>query len=768
MKTRSTTVWAASLLLAMVATGAWADGNFYYVSTNGNDTTGADWDNAFTEVQTALNEASDGDTIYVAGQTFELFAQSAPTWTNANLTMIGGFAATNATEKPGVSDPEQWPTVIEAGDLRTMWMRGADNATLQNVRLTGGAHNSGGNLRIDGNSTGVRIIGCVIDGNDRSGNSSGILSGGGIWIESGCSVTMIDCIVKNNYLHNRHDNGSARGGGIWNEGTLIIENSRILNNRATSATYGNSDGGGIFVDGGMLSMTNVLIAGNYANAGGSGLYIDGDSVSANFVTVADHPGDGIRLASGTLDITDSIVWGNWIDIDDQSGGGLTVSYSNVGDTDFGNNNLNTDPLLEYGYYLNTNSPCIGKGSAAADTLGMEPFTTRTDGQTYAPDQTVDMGYHHSTGFDLTYADIYVATDGDDGNSGTNVLQPVATLTHALSLARAGTRVHVTTGTFNVASGESFPLVIPPYAGIRIIGADRDATILDASGSGLVVSMLSAHRAVLKNLTVTGGGRTPAHHGAGLGIVQSQGVMLNHCMISDNSFSLSSSGATSLGGGINALRSDVTLSNCVITANSLSNTHTAGDSRGAAIWSDGTLTILNSKIRDNVGTSTCRGAVYFDGVTLVMRNVLMTGNDTDNGGDAIAVGLGTAIIENCTIADNQGEGVRGDGGDFSVLNSILWGNGIDSTGTVTIAYSIIENSTDYTDADNNLYANPLFVDAAGGNYRLQRGSPAIDTGLNQPWMVGATDLDGLPRILKGTVDRGCYEAIPPTGSLFFIR
>lgn len=136
----------------------------------------------------------------------------------------------------------------------------------------------------------------------------------------------------------------------------------------------------------------------------------------------------------------------------------------------------------------------------------------------------------------------------------------------------------------------------------------------------------------------------------------------------------------------------------------------------------------------------------------------------------------------------GGGLCNAAGTGTLSNSILWGNSaladheIHNTSTLpAIRYSDVEGSGGSgagwdtglgTDGGGNIDADPLFVDAAGGDLHLQLTSAAIDAGDNGAVSAGVTtDLDGHPRFADvpsvpdtglGTppiVDMGAYEAGP---------
>jgi hypothetical protein len=69
--------------------------------------------------------------------------------------------------------------------------------------------------------------------------------------------------------------------------------------------------------------------------------------------------------------------------------------------------------------------------------------------------------------------------------------------------------------------------------------------------------------------------------------------------------------------------------------------------------------------------------------------------------------------------------------------------------VTVTYSDIEGGWTGT---GNIDADPMFADAASGDYHLGVGSPCIDAGT--PAGAPAADVEGTPR--DAAPDMGAYE------------
>lgn len=281
--------------------------------------------------------------------------------------------------------------------------------------------------------------------------------------------------------------------------------------------------------------------------------------------------------------------------------------------------------------------------------------------------------------------VYASPTGSDANSGSYTL-PKRHLTAAVATAQAEGRSHVRlfSGRFTPDEIDIFPIKM--HSGLRFEAVSDGAATLDANGT--------ANLLVIENVT---------------GVVVKGLVLTN--------------GLADAGGAVFARNSQAVIEATTITGN-------RAHSSGSAIQViGGEVTLRRSVVYSNTraGSSDTHGIAVLSGVLRAFNNVIAL----HDGNGVIVSGASRSEFRNNIFYANAGRGICELSGPFlpTLRYNLFFGNGFavlfGPFGNLSGQQANDQSSTD--DVLGNMDADPLFRNAATGDFVLKAGSPAVNAG-----------------------------------------
>jgi hypothetical protein len=407
------------------------------VSATGNND-GTSWTDAYTSLQTALDNASAGDHIWVAAGKYK--PSSAYDLTDesryyhfemkADVAIYGGFAGNEARNYDlSLRDFITNKTTL-SGDLGTqnyypdncyhVIYNPKANALTSTAVLDGFTVTCGNANGSDPHKYGAgmynyycspTVSNVIFTGNTAIGSYG---CGGGMYNEH-ASLKLTDVVFT--------ENQATQGGGMYNTATTVT-----LVNVSFTHNYTNYSGGGMYCyNNSTASLTNCLFAYNYACSYGGGLHAYDPLTMTNctFAYNKSDKGGGLACTDDDTPVLNNCIF--WADTAVTYGDeiytygyGAKLNYSCYANNDnnfydasgtsftIDANSITTNPQFinasEGDFRINDNSPCIDKGNNSYNAT-----STDIRGQARVQNSTIDMGaYEWTDGLD------YICTDPTNG------------------------------------------------------------------------------------------------------------------------------------------------------------------------------------------------------------------------------------------------------------------------------------------------------------------------------------------------------------------
>lgn len=776
-------------------------GNVYYASPDGTSGGAGTLEDPY-DAETAVGKARSGDEVRLLDGTYYLTvpAVAVTSWNNGVLkpssgVTIRGWIADG--DKPALGDLRDRVVLDTQQTGRCFHMDNASNwMVIRDLVVTNAcpawresdhySYFNGGGVYLNGSAEGL-VTNCAFRGCVTKYSEYGV--GAGAYIAG--SSRIVDCEFSG-------CTGCMRGVALALSDTAVGINCRCFNNAIDRQMTNN--GGAVFL-GGSAELYDSVITNNTSESEGGGLYASGSGFCCSNVYFAangaKHYGGGAAYVTGSGAFLDCIFERNWAthEVAERSMGGGAVQIMG-GESVFSNCEFRANTATRYGAAINalTGNPTVG-------TCGFSAYgCTFADNVAGAAGGAIRlMSYSEGLGlYGCTFTNNLAGSHG-----GAVYVAGPFPIGNAL-------RLPVVDCVFedNVATncGGAFYSGADDWARHGFVGGFTNCVFRGgrAYHGGAVYAMgdfkgctFEGNRAAALNGTVgdSKGGAVYLQANGGnpqSGVTTPEATNCVHfadCAFLANTINFRSSS------GVYCQYGDVVFERCRFVGN-VSEQNQGVDGGAAAV---GVAKKVNSFVADacefRANASGGYGAAIgfeLSGSLLasaLIRNCLFASNTNRlNGGGALALSKNTRV-ESCTFAGNRagdmGGAVRATETENSLTINCLFADNASGNST-TAADCDISPEAYRNSCVSNCYSkansfpaealnigggDPLFADAAKGDYRLQKKSPCVNAGTNQVWMTGARDLQNsrkVNRIMEDVVDIGCYEYRMPPGLLLWVR
>lgn len=755
----------------------------------------ADWATAATNIQDAVGLAGINDVVVVTNGIYQYGGASA---SGSNRVYAVAAVKIQSVNGPAVTIIKGYQvpgTTNGSSAMRCVYL--GEFSTLSGFTLTGGATQTGGNGGGVYAVANCVVSNCVIAGNAASGNGGGCFGASSLLVNcvlsgnwsgasgGGANNCLLNyCIVTNNFAMN--------GGGM---ASGVANNCLFAGNGSTNSVGGTSGGAAY-----LATLNNCTVVGNFSHSLGAA---DGCKLANSIIYFNSNNGYAdcyqcqLTNCCTTVGLGTSVLPGN-----------CTSNAPAFADPAHGD------------YHLLPYSPGVDAGNNTY-AAGLADL----DGNPRIANGTVDMGAFENQNTNP----VHFVRLGNSApvTPFTNWLTAATNIQDAIDTAAAGDFIIVSNGLYNYGGRAVYGIatnrvVVDKAVTVQSVNGPGATTIAGATAFATdyqVRCVYLTNGAILSGFTLTNG--ACRHSGdltneqSGGGAWCETGGVVSNCVVMRNA---GSGNSGSKGGGIyggTVINSTILTNsayfgggvasadvfNCLIASNTVYLSGLAGGSGAYGSRLSRCFLTANNGDGNGGGANGCtldncvlsnNSCWYFGGgaYNSTLTNCLLFGNSAGAGGGVCLATLFNCLVisnnasqgggadhsslYNCTVVRNRtttasslGGGVIGNTGSSVVYNSIVYSNLTLSTVSNYSSNVTFQNSCTWplpAAGFGNFTNSPLFVNDTN-DFHLQASSPCINAG-NNASVAGATDFDGRPRIIGGTVDAGAYEYPLPTSILSY--